>query len=167
MGRVGVLGLVAVATVWLGFSLSVEEVVGAPAAAGDEREVLLQLDRDFDKDTAEKGAEGWAAYFAENGAMLPSGGHPIIGPEAIRNYMAGTVANPDFSLRWRPLKAEIWIPADLGYTLGRWERKAKNKEGKTEVLRGTYVTIWKKQTAGSWKIILDTGSPDGPPTVVD
>jgi ketosteroid isomerase-like protein len=31
---------------------------------------------------------------------------------------------------------------------------------------GTYSTTWKKQPDGSWKIILDTGSPDGPAVVV-
>jgi ketosteroid isomerase-like protein len=63
-------------------------------------------------------------------------------------------------LRWQPTRAEILIPGDLGFTTGRYERRAKNKEGKVEVEHGTYVSVWRKQADGSWKIILDTGNAD-------
>ena len=31
---------------------------------------------------------------------------------------------------------------------------------------GTYSTTWMKQPDGSWKIVLDTGNPDGPPVEI-
>lgn len=139
----------------------------APQPSVDEREALLRADRDFDQVTAEKGMEGWLAYFAENGSMLPQSGPPTTGHEAIRKAMEPAFANPDFSLRWQPTRAEILIPSELGYTVGRFVRKTKDAEGKTVVVRGTYVSLWKRQADGSWKIVLDTGSPDGPPTVQD
>ena len=36
----------------------------------DEASLLMQLDREFDKATSEKGVDGWVAYFAPNGSML-------------------------------------------------------------------------------------------------
>lgn len=147
--------------------LSASGVARAEPAAADERQPLLQADRDFDQATAEKGIEGWVAYFAENGSMLPEKGAPISGHEAIRQAMGPAFANPDFSLRWQPTRAEILIPGMLGYTVGRFERKTKNPEGKTVRVRGTYFSVWKKQADGSWKIVFDTGSADGPPTILD
>jgi ketosteroid isomerase-like protein len=58
------------------------------------------------------------------------------------------------------VKAEMLIPSVLGYTVGRWERIRKTKEGTVTKKTGTYTSIWKKQPDGSWKIVLDTGSPD-------
>ena len=136
------------------------------ALPGDP-EVLMQLDRDFDKLTAEKGAGGWVAYFAPNGAMVRGDSIGITGHKAIRESMEEAFKDPNYSLRWKPTKAEMLIPGVLGYSVGRYESRRKNKEGKTIIGTGTYTSIWKKQSDGSWKIVLDTGNPDGPPTVIN
>ena len=41
-----------------------------------EAELLMRLDREFDKATAEKGVDGWVAYFAPNGSMLSDTSKP-------------------------------------------------------------------------------------------
>jgi ketosteroid isomerase-like protein len=141
--------------------------VGLPAQEKiDEAALLLQIDRDFDKTTSEKGIEGWIAYFAPNGSMLSDTNRPITGYEEIQKAMHPAFSNPSFSLRWQPTKGDIMIPGVIGYTVGRWERSWKNKEGKLIKSTGTYTSVWKKQPDGSWKIVLDTGNPDGPPKEV-
>ena len=139
---------------------------GEKAAAGSVED-LLRLDREFDEATARGGAEAWVSYFAENGSMLGAQGAPVTGHEAIRKAMSPRFANPDFSLRWRPQRAEILIPGDLGFTLGRYERRLKNSEGKLTVEHGTYFTLWRKQANGAWKVVADTGAADGPPQAGD
>lgn len=129
----------------------------------DEATLLMQLDRDFNNATAEKGVDGWVAYFAPNGSMLGDTSKPITGADEIRKAMEPTLSDSNFSLRWHPVKAEIMMPGVLGYTVGRWERLRKDKEGRLMKSTGSYTSIWKKQPDGSWKIVLDTGNPDGPP----
>lgn len=129
----------------------------------DEAEHLMSLDRQFDKATAEKGIEGWVAHFASNGSMLGDTSQPVTGHEAIRKAMEPAFSDPSSSLRWQPTRAKMMIPGVVGYTVGRYERKRKNKEGKMMVQSGSYTSVWRKQPDGSWKIILDTGAPDGPP----
>jgi ketosteroid isomerase-like protein len=129
----------------------------------DESLHLMQIDRDFDKATAEKGVDGWVMYFAPNGSMLGDTSQPTTGIAAIRTQMEPIFKDSSFSLRWHPTKGEMMIPGIIGYTVGRWERLWKNKEGKMMKSIGTYSTIWKKQPDGSWKIVLDSGSSDGPP----
>jgi ketosteroid isomerase-like protein len=124
---------------------------------------LMQLDRDYDKATAEKGVDGWVMYFAPNGSMLGDTSQPTTGVAAIRAQMEPIFKDSSFSLRWHPTKGEMMIPGIIGYTVGRWERLWKNKEGKMMKSIGTYSTIWKKQPDGSWKIVLDSGSSDGSP----
>lgn len=150
------LALAAVAgLVFVGFA------AGAPEPA-DEREQLLAADRAFDQATAEKGIEGWVSSFAPNGSMLPGDEPPVTGPDAIRQFMGPTLTQPNSSLRWQPTHAEVLIPGVLGMTTGRWELRSLDAEGKPRRRTGTYVTIWKKQPDGAWKVVFDTGSPDPP-----
>jgi len=128
-----------------------------------EAEILLKLDREFDKAAAEKGVEGWIAYFAPNGSMLSDTTMPITGLKEIRKAMEPAFSDSSFSLRWEPIKAEMMIPGVLGYTTGKWIRLWKNKQDKFMKAVGTYSSTWKKQPDGSWKIILDTGNTDEPP----
>jgi ketosteroid isomerase-like protein len=129
----------------------------------DEAEILMRLDREFDKTTAERGVDGWVAYFAPNGSMIGDTSRPTTGPVEIRKAMEPLFKDSTFSLRWQPTKAEMLIPGVLGYTIGRYVRLKRNKEGKLMKWTGSYSTIWKKQPGGTWKIILDTGESDGSP----
>ena len=156
--------IVAVVFVALALAAIVGLRVAAKSADTADRETLLRLDREFDqKVAAGGGGAAWASYFAENGSMLGKTNPPITGREAIQKTMEPVFANPDFSLRWKPTRAEILIPGDLGFTTGRYERRVKDKEGRVEVEHGAYVSVWRKQPNGAWKIILDTGSPDPAP----
>jgi ketosteroid isomerase-like protein len=132
----------------------------------DEAALLMQLDRDFDKATAEKGVDGWVAHFAPNGSMLSDTSKPTTGPAEIRAEMEPVFKDSTFTLRWKPTKAEMMIPGVIGYTVGRWEKIRKNKEGKWMKSTGTYSTTWKKQPDSSWKIVLDSGVSDSPPIEV-
>jgi len=131
-----------------------------------EASLLMQLDRDFDKVTAEKGIDGWVQYFAPNGSMLSDTSKPITGYMEIHDAMAPSFLDPSFSLRWHPTEAEMMIPGTIGYTVGRYERLQKNKDGKLMKSTGSYTTIWKKQPDNSWKIVLDTGNSDGSPVEI-
>lgn len=57
---------------------------------------------------------------------------------------------------------------DLGCTIGRWASRALGKDGRWTVQgRGNYVTIWRRERDGSWKVAVDVGNADpAPPPVV-
>ena len=71
-------------------------------------------------------------------------------------------ANQDLKLTWEPLKAEVFPGGQMGYTVGKYSARFKDKAGKMMEETGRYITVWKKQSDGSWKIVTDTGSEDGP-----
>lgn len=60
-------------------------------------------------------------------------------------------------LTWRPVNAGIASAADLGYTTGPWEYRNTPDDSLASAY-GQYVTIWKKQSGGSWKFIFDMGT---------
>ena len=59
-------------------------------------------------------------------------------------------------LAWQPSFAEVARGGDLGYTFGPWEFKQDIKDQKP-IAYGHFVTVWQKQSDGSWKFVVDLG----------
>jgi ketosteroid isomerase-like protein len=129
------------------------EATVTPDAA---REELMAADRAFAAATAERGADGWVEYFASNGRML-GGARIIAGTDSIRAVMTPAFADTSFALTWEPRFAEASEDADLGYTVGRWERRQAGEVTGT----GWYLTVWRRQPDGTWKAEMDLGNDDG------
>jgi ketosteroid isomerase-like protein len=130
------------------------------AFASTPEEQIMQADRDFNNATQMKRADGWLSFFALDDAALPS--PPTAGRQAITDRYQKLFADADFKLVWDPVKAEVFPSGDMGYTTGKYVARFKNKEGKLMESKGRYITVWRKQADGSWKIITDTGGPDAP-----
>ena len=75
-----------------------------------------------------------------------------------REGWAKGFADPNWTITWAPLYAEAAQSADLGYTTGSFEIHEKSPDGTPLVRKGSYVTIWRKQPDGTWKVALDIGS---------
>jgi ketosteroid isomerase-like protein len=129
--------------------------------AASPEEQLLQTDRDFQRATEMKRADGMVPYWADN-AVVPQN-PPLAGKQAILANYRKEFADPNFSLIWTPKKAEVFAGEKLGYTVGSYVVKFKDKSGQQMEQDGTYITVWKKQDDGSWQVIEDTGSEAGPP----
>jgi ketosteroid isomerase-like protein len=129
----------------------------APAKLSGQQ-LLLQADRAFARDTVAKRLEGWMAYMAEDAILFSD--KPVVGTEAIRAFYQPAFADPDFILSWQATRAEMFRSGDTGYTTGRYELHAKDGKGDKVVRHGSYLTVWKKQSDGSWKVIADGGAPD-------
>ncbi len=126
------------------------------------RAVLMDADRAFAQATARDRVEGWVAAFAGDGAMFRQGG-VVTGHGAIRELMAPHFADTSYSLAWEPTAAEVAASGDLGYTVGRSENRRRDVKGRVLIGHGSYLTVWKRQPDGSWKVAIDIGSSDGPP----
>lgn len=127
-----------------------------------DRQELAATDRAFSDATAERGVDGWVEYFAEDGSMVIEGG-VVTGHDSIRALMAPVFGDTSYSLTWDPVETDVSAARDLGYTRGRYMSQRKAEGGLTINSRGSYVTIWRRQEDGSWKVALDIGAPDGPP----
>ena len=118
--------------------------------------VLMDADRQFAADVAEGGAEAWADWFAEDGAMIQAGAGEIRGRTAIREAV-GYLDQPGVALRWEPTRAEIAASGDLGWTTGSYTFRSGPDEPVSG--RGRYVSIWRKELDGGWKVVMDLGNP--------
>jgi hypothetical protein len=69
--------------------------------------------------------------------------------------------DPAFQLVWAPSRVEVSRDGTLGYTWGRYDLTTRGKDGKPAVDTGVYLTVWKKNPAGEWRIVFD-GGPELP-----
>jgi ketosteroid isomerase-like protein len=98
------------------------------------------------------------SYFADDAAAFPAGKPLLSGRENLRENYSRMFKLPEFSLTWRPVKADAAESGDIGYSIGTSEFKYRDKEGKIVAEHGKYLTVWKKQKDGSWKVVADLGN---------
>jgi hypothetical protein len=110
---------------------------------------LEAADRAFAADTAQRGAEGWAAAFDPEGWMIPGDGDKV-DRDAIAGHMKPTLAAG--RLAWAPIASGR--NETLGFTIGKAAFTAREPGASR---RSSYVTIWRKQDDGAWKVLFDTG----------
>jgi ketosteroid isomerase-like protein len=118
--------------------------------------LLFDLEARFAKDVRERGGAAFADWFAEDGVALNNGQTPMIGRVAI---MKGANWDPKvYQLTWTPTDAQMGPSGDMGYTWGHFEGHSKDAAGNPVTTSGRYMTIWRKQADGSWKVVLDAGA---------
>jgi ketosteroid isomerase-like protein len=125
-----------------------------PAPIADS---LLAADRRFAADAQKDGLPGWLRHFAEDAQGLAPDDREIRGKSAITQYYTQAFANPAAIPRWTPMRADCASDGSLGFTYGTWRSQAA--EGPV----GQYVTVWRKQSDASWKVVFDLGNLRQPP----
>ena len=120
---------------------------------------LMAADRQIAADVDREGIDAWVRWFAPEGAQLIPG-RVVRGHAGIRSLMGPLLTNPRMKLYWEPDTASIAASGDFGYTIGRSRTVRRNDDGTTTVVQtGRYVTLWRREGDGSWKVELDTGHP--------
>jgi ketosteroid isomerase-like protein len=59
-------------------------------------------------------------------------------------------------LKWEPECMDIADSRDFGFSTGPWEAQ-EYRPGTPPLFTGYFLTVWKKQADGTWKVILDGG----------
>lgn len=122
--------------------------------------ILFDLEAKFAKDVAARGGAGFAAWFAPDGVLLGNGAAPVIGQVAIAKSANWTAKS--YQLTWTPTDAVMGPSGDIGYTWSHYEGHSKDANGNPVLVSGRFITIWRKQPNGSWKVALDAGANDAP-----
>lgn len=118
--------------------------------------LLFDLEARFAKDVAARGGAAFADWFAGDGVSLGNGEAPVVGKVAVAK---STNWSPkDYQLTWTPTDAVMGPSGDMGYTWGHFEGHSKDVNGNPVSTSGRYITIWRKQADGSWKVALDAGA---------
>ncbi len=121
---------------------------------------LFAADRAYARAVADSGHAAWVARFAPDIAKPGAGGLMLLrGVTTVGGLDKGMFADATRILVWEPSDAVAYADGRTGVTIGRsaWVRSTARSD---TLSRGRYLTMWQRQSDGSWKIILDTGWSD-------
>jgi ketosteroid isomerase-like protein len=123
---------------------------GRAETPGEAVRALVDAERKFYQTGQEQGTRAaFLAFLAEDGIVFRPG--PVNGKEAWSKRQ-----ETGLDLVWEPTFAAVSRSADFGYDTGPSKWRA-NKAEKKFTGFGHFVSIWKKQKDGSWKVALDCG----------
>ena len=113
---------------------------------------MRETERNFARASVAIGRNAaFAEYFAEKSVLFTdkwiSNG---------KRYSKERKADP-VVLKWEPEFMDISDSRDFGISTGPWEAQ-EYRPNTARVATGYFLTVWKKQSDGTWKVILDGGS---------
>ncbi len=113
---------------------------------------MQQTDMDFSNRSKEAGMkQAFIEYIEDEGVLLRQNHLPLVGAFAV-DYLS-SIEDSSFTLTWEPQGADMSKSGDLGFTYGIYSMQIKDS-----TYKGTYVSIWRRQDNGKWKMVLDTGN---------
>lgn len=121
---------------------------------------MVEAERKFYQTGQEKGTRAaFLAFLADDGIVFRPG--PVNGREVWTKR-----SENGLDLIWEPTFAVMARSADFGYDTGPSRWKASKADPKP-IGYGYFISIWKKQSDGAWKVALDLGTetpePSGKP----
>ncbi|HPN07173.1 MAG TPA: hypothetical protein PK050_15280 [Hyphomonadaceae bacterium] len=117
----------------------------------------LQADRDFAAAVAKDGpTAAFRAWLHPTDSQFIDAGHHFKGVDAI--VAPFEQAPPEFTLAWTPDSGVASASGDFATTTGRYAVKM----GAQTIQEGRYMTSWRKNETGAWKVVMDATIADPP-----
>lgn len=134
--------------------------------AGDthatDEAALRNIDSEWSKAAGARDVDKTVSYYAADAVVMPPNIPALTTKEAIRGLWQSMLGSAGFSGGWNATRVDVARSGDLGYVTGNYEFTEKDAGGKPITDKGKYLEIWKKQTDGSWKCVVDMFSSDLP-----
>jgi len=144
-------------------------LLAGPATAGKAADVeafKAAVQDTMDKYSIAMNAENsdlWILLWDENGMQMPPGAPAVVGKPAIEKGIRGSHQALDWEEFTINLE-EVQVAGDWGFARGTYSASITPKAGgETAFLDGKYLTIFKRQPDGSWKIFRDCFNSNVPP----
>ncbi len=99
------------------------------------------------------------AHFADDGVMVRSGW-------VNSNAFLATRPDPPIVLDWRPAYVEVAASGELGLSTGPWKITSK-ANAHAAPSYGQFVSVWRREGAGPWRVAVDLGIAHPQPTLWD
>jgi uncharacterized protein (TIGR02246 family) len=134
------------------------------ARGADERSVR-EVERVAREAAEAKDLDRYVSLYADDAVLFWPGAPMVTGRAAIREFMRVFLSMPDFTLSFETAKVEVSQARDFAYTYGTNKVTLVDPAGKRMKDRGKYLTIYRKQPDGTWKVVADMGNSDLPSLV--
>jgi len=132
-------------------------------AQRSEAELLMELSQQWSTVVASGDSESAMDYWAEDAVMMPPDLPLLEGKEAIHEYVLASANIPGFKISWQPISAHVSKGGDMAYMIERNVTEFDGADGNKVVMHGKVVTVWRKDSTGKWKNVIDMWNATPPP----
>jgi ketosteroid isomerase-like protein len=123
------------------------------------RRAVQEVDRDLSRASESRKIDAFTALLDTDTVFISESGPPARGHAAVRAKWAMFFDPAGPSLTWEPYEGEVGSEGDLGYTRGKFLFQGKDGSGTPVTERGEYLSIWRKQQDGTWRLVVDSSLP--------
>ncbi len=124
-----------------------------------EGEKVMQISKEWSEVASSGDVEKTVSYWADNAVMIAAGQPPLDGKQAIRQMVEESFKIPGFRISWQPQSVEVSESGDMAYLIENSQVAFKDSTGNTITQNNKAVSIWKKQSDGKWKNVVDISTP--------
>lgn len=159
MSKVTGIALAASALVALAGCDQAPQKAPATDAAAVEKE-LRGIETQWNTDYNTRNVDAVMAHYAEDAALANPGAPLAAASESRRTAITQFLADPNLKISFESDRVQVAKSGDLAYTRGHFTLQATDpatKQPRTDT--GNYLTVWKKQSDGSWKAVEDFITP--------
>lgn len=125
---------------------------GGSVGAAELAAQLRATEEAFAKTMAERDHEAFVSFLAEEAVFFGRNGE-IRGRQAVAAAWKPLYDGPEAPFSWRPESATVLDSGTLGLTSGPVLAPDGSRVG-------TFNSLWRRGTDGSWKVVFDRGCPD-------
>ena len=124
-----------------------------------EGEKVMQISKEWSEVAASGDVDKTVNYWADNAVMMSAGQPVLNGKQAIRQMVEESFKIPGFRISWQPQSVEVSESGDMAYIIENSQVAFKDSTGNTITHNNKAVSIWKKQSDGTWKNVVDISTP--------
>jgi ketosteroid isomerase-like protein len=149
----------------LAFLAVTSPAVYGPSLAADlaaAEAAVRKTDADWAAAANTASVEAWMAFYAADAVILLPNDRLESDKELVRHSVSHLLALPHFSVAWSPIKVEVAWSGEQALLIEAYELRFGDSRGAPVSDRGRRLEIWRKQTDGIWKCVVDTWDLDEP-----
>jgi ketosteroid isomerase-like protein len=121
----------------------------------DLREIIEPLNAKFINSILEENLEEYLSIYTEDAVVMIPFVPTLYGRNALTVHWHNNMTKGDFVESVNVTTLDIWASEDLIYERGSYQITFKKYENKPKAVYGSYFSIWKQQSDGSYKMKYD------------
>jgi len=133
----------------------------APDTRAEDEKAILAMEAEWSKSAA-SGIDAFVSYYAEDASVFPPNMPVATGHAAIKSGLGPLMATPGFSLSFQSNKVEVARSGDIAYSSGTYSLSMNDPKGNPMTDKGKFVTAFRKNAEGKWKVAADIFNTDMP-----
>lgn len=134
----------------------------APTPPVDREALLTSLtmaNAEYEASLAALDIESVTSWYADDALFYMPSLDPLAGVDAIREFIAAALADPNVAAEFSPGYADISDDGALGYTMSLLAHTYTGEDGAvvTDHIRDFH--IWRRSGDGTWQLVIDVANP--------